>query len=394
MVEPGLAIIANCVTPYRVNLHRLIAAGIPELKLHTLITHDDADFQWSLQVPKAINIRYFGFAGDSPLTGTFHAPFHEWRKGGRLIRFLQDNNVRAVICNNYRYLSFLRVIRHCHKRGVPIFVNNDSNIRSERRLSPFEAWIKRRIYSWWMKRVSGVMSMGELGDQFFIKYGANPQRLYRLPYTPDYDAFARPDQDRLQRFRKKYGLCDERKLMLYSGRLSPVKRVDLLIDAFAQLADERPEWGLLIAGDGPLDAELRSRVPERLRLRVIWTGFLEQEDLKSAYHASEVLVLPSDREPWAVVVQEAMAAGLAIVASDSVGAAHELVVDRWNGRIFATGDLAALTQAIADVTRRDATNSIKEKSRAALEEWRRSNEPIEEIRRALTDVGVLPAKVS
>jgi glycosyltransferase involved in cell wall biosynthesis len=237
------------------------------------------------------------------------------------------------------------------------------------------------------------MPMGELGDCFFLKYGAAPGRLYRVPYTPHYDAFATPDLDRLQRFRQRHGLSGERRYLLYSGRLVPVKRVDLLIDAFSRLAHVRPEWDLLIVGDGPLAGELRARVPERLRPRVIWTGFLELEEVKPAYHASDVLVLASDREPWAVVVQEAMAAGLAVVSSDVVGAAHELVEDHVSGRTFAAGQLEALVQAIADVTRDDTIEAYKERSRAALDNWRNINDPVQEIRHALTDVGVLSAKV-
>ena len=364
--QPGLAIIANCLTPYRIHLHGLIAAGIPELKLHTLVTHGSADFQWGLDLPQAIHVTRFDRHGESPLAGAFHAPLQEWRKGGQLIRYLHANDIRAVICNNYRYLSFLRVIRHCHQVGVPLFVNNDSNIRGERRLPPLKAWMKRRIYAWWLKRVSGVMPMGELGDQFFLHYGADPNRLYRLPYTPDYDTFARPDQDQLQRFRKQYGLCGERRYLLYCGRLAPVKRVDLLIEAFAQLANARPDWDLIIVGDGKLGDELRRRVPEPLRRRVVWAGFLEQQELKSAYHAADVLVLPSDFEPWAVVVQEAMAAGLAIVASDVVGAAAELIQDKSSGRIFPAGQLDGLTDAMIDVTDSANLQRYKNASRRAF----------------------------
>jgi len=392
--RPGLAMIANVTTPYRLNLHKLVAAGIPELKLHTLITHGPADFDWNQTVPESLHVSYFGAPGDSPKASTFRHPIYEWRKGGRLIEYVKANNICAVIMLGYRYISYRRTIRYCHQAGIPLFVNNDSNIQNDRHMSLAKRWLKTRMYRWWLRRVSGVMSMGEFGDQFFIRYGANPQRLYRVAYTPDYDAFAVVDEARLQRFRQKFGLSTDRKYLLYSGRLAAVKRVDLLIDAFAAIAGERPNWDLLIAGDGPRGDELRRRVLEPLRPRVTWTGFLEQEELKSAYHASDVLVLPSDFEPWAVVVQEAMAAGLVVVASHVVGAAHELIEDKCSGRIFAAGELVELAQAIADVTRPDAIDSYKKKSRAALDNWRGVNDPVAEIRRALKDVGVLAAEVS
>ena len=66
MLGPGLAMIANVMTPYRLNLHKLVAAGIPELKLHTLITHGPAEFAWNLELPESIHTCYFGLPGDSP----------------------------------------------------------------------------------------------------------------------------------------------------------------------------------------------------------------------------------------------------------------------------------------------------------------------------------------
>ena len=387
--RPGLAVIANCITPYRVNLHKLIVEGIPELKLHTLVSHGDADFRWNVEIPTSINVQSFGRAGDSPLASSLSSPTWEWQKGGRLIHYIRDHDVRAVICSGHRYLSYLRTIRYCHQAGIPLFVRNDSNIRSEPTLGPLKQAVKNRLYSWWIDRTAGVMPMGEFGDQFFRKYGADPRKFYRVPYTPDYDSYAQVDEGRLRRFRGKYGLSDKRRYLLFSGRLVPVKRVDLLIDAFTQIAAQRPEWDLFVVGDGVLGDELRRRVPEWVRQRVVWTGFLEQEESVSAYHAADVLVLPSDREPWAVVVQEAMAAGLVIVASDVVGAAHELVEDGKSGRIFPAGDMAALRQAVLDVTQADRIEGFKEQSKVALKSYRERLEPVAEIRRALVDFGVL-----
>lgn len=391
-IRPGLAVISNSITPYRVHLHQLIVEGIPEFKLHSLITHGDADFRWKVDIPEEINVAYFGRTGDSPLAGTFDAPLYEWQKGGRIIEYLHHNNIRVVVMLGHRYISYLRVLRACHRQGIPIFVRNDSNIRSERALSSVEQFLKLRLYSWWIQRAAGVFSMGRLGDQFFLKYGVNPRRLYRVPYWPDYDAFSKVDLEQLRQFREQYGLSQQRHYLLFSGRLAPVKRVDLLIDAFVRIALQRPEWDLLIVGGGVLADELRRRVPASLQARVKWTGFLEQQQLAQAYHAADVMILPSDREPWAVVVQEAMAAGLIVVASDVVGAAHEILQDESSGRIFPAGDLDQLTSALLVVTGDGQLDRIKACSRTALRVYRETVNPVSEIRRALTDVQVLSAQ--
>jgi glycosyltransferase involved in cell wall biosynthesis len=199
--------------------------------------------------------------------------------------------------------------------------------------------------------------------------------------------------------RQRFGLAAGRRRIVYSGRLADVKRVDLLVDAFATVAGDRPDWDLLVVGDGPLREALAGRIPPALRGRVTWTGFLDdQETISALYKSCDVLVLPSEYEPWAVVINEAAAAGLAIVASDVVGAAAELVRDGVNGRTFPAGDGAALTAALRDVTAPDVTapdraDAMKAASAAVLADWRRRGDPVEGLRAALTYFHVLPAPV-
>jgi glycosyltransferase involved in cell wall biosynthesis len=387
--RPGLAFVVNSITPYGVNLYRSIAAGIPELKLHVLLTHWAADFKWQVDLSPEFHLEQFCHEGENPLENPLRHPLYDWQKGGRLIRHVRDNNIQAVIIIGYRFLSLLRLMNYCYTSNVPFFVNQDSNIRSEPQLSVTEKFIKRQMYAWWIKRVSGVFSMGKLGDQFFVKYGATPEQIYRVPCWPDFDVFARVDQNRLDQFRQRFGLIGRRHYLLYAGRLVPQKRVDLLIDTFAAIADSRPDWDLLVVGDGVLRDELQRRVPERFRSRVIWTGFLDRDEPALAYHAADVLVLPSDHEPWALVVQEAMAAGLVVVSSDVPGATFELVEDKRSGRVFPAGDLEQLKQSILEVTEADALPTYKKESYAAFANWRNKNNPIAEIRRALSDNGLL-----
>jgi glycosyltransferase involved in cell wall biosynthesis len=112
-------------------------------------------------------------------------------------------------------------------------------------------------------------------------------------------------------------------------------------------------------------------------------------ELVSAFRAADVLVLPSDQENWAVVVQEAMSAGLVVVASNVVGAAHELVADGVNGRIFLRGDCESLRQSIEDVTRPNRLSDLKSNVTTAIRQYRETVNPVAEIRRALSDVDVL-----
>ena len=136
----------------RVNLHRLIAAGIPELKFHALITHGTADFKWRVDnIPPEINLTHFGSDSEHPLLRTSPPPVREWKKGRRVVRHLRENRVAAVILNGYRFIPYAGY-ELLLSRGHPFFVNSDSNIRQEWPMGPLKAFAKRTVYHWWIKR--------------------------------------------------------------------------------------------------------------------------------------------------------------------------------------------------------------------------------------------------
>src|SRR5436853_3283523 len=129
--RPCLAIVANTLTPYRVNLHRLLAAEIPELQLLTLVTHGAADFNWDLEIPPEIHVTSFAKRGESSQGGVLVAPWTDWKKGADLIRFLEGRRLAAVIFSGYGYPSHLRLLRWLSRRRTPFFLRNDVNIHIE-----------------------------------------------------------------------------------------------------------------------------------------------------------------------------------------------------------------------------------------------------------------------
>jgi poly(glycerol-phosphate) alpha-glucosyltransferase len=122
--------------------------------------------------------------------------------------------------------------------------------------------------------------------------------------------------------------------------------VDLLLRSFCRLASEHQAIRLTFVGDGPLRESLAASVPDGLRARVIWAGFKEADALPPYFAAANVFVLPSLHDGWGVVINQAVSAGMAVIASDAVGAAVDLVVHGENGLIFPSQDEAALTDSL------------------------------------------------
>jgi glycosyltransferase involved in cell wall biosynthesis len=388
--RPAVAMICNSLPPYRLHMHARVAREIPQIRLFSILTHARTDVSWTVAPPPEVGLTLFGGDHTTEDQARPRYALREWRKGGRIIRWLKENSVRAVVSAGYNDAGRYRIIRWCKAHGVPCFVWGDSNILGDR-VKGLKAIIKKAVVGRIIRSCTGVFRCGERGTAFFAKYGAQPHRMFPFPLEPDYDLIRNITADKLAHVRKDYKLTEHRRRLVFSGRLIQLKRVELLLDAFSAIAPQRPEWDLVIIGDGPMRQELASRVPAELASRITWAGFLDDQPAISAiYRACDALVLPSDYDAWALVLNEAAAAGLAIVCSDVVGAAPELVHDGVNGFTFPRGDLPALTRCLLDVTDPGRIDALKAASTTVLEEWRRVGDPVQGMRQALQFCGVLP----
>ncbi len=388
-VRPSVAIVSNGVTPYGINVCMRIARELPEIQLWTVFTHQYSMGVWPLKLPTEIGPVMMGKGEHSTQQSNPLFAWHEWRKGGQVNEWISTQDIKLVVVFGYNDLGRLRLIRWCRRHGVPCFVWGDSNIRGDIS-SGLKAAAKRFLLTGILSKCTGALACGRYGKAYFEKYGVSPKRIFLFPNEPDYSLFRTPPTEAISSVKERFKLTEERRRIVFSGRLVQVKRVDLAIAAFAAIAEMRPEWDLVIVGDGPLRDELRMKVPAQIRDRVLWTDFLaDQTSMAAIYRLCDVLVLPSDFEPWALVVNEAVAAGLSVVASDIVGAAVELVRDGVNGRLFPPGDLAALIECLEYVTDENRTETLKRASPEVLVEWSQRADPVQGLRGALKFSGLL-----
>ncbi len=115
--------------------------------------------------------------------------------------------------------------------------------------------------------------------------------------------------------------------------------------AFQQIVKRVPTAELVVVGEGPLRSELESHELTR-RGRVRLVGFQPVADLPKVFADSDLFVLPSRHDGWGVVINQALAAGLPIVATDAVGAAQDYIAHTGAGTLVPAGDASSLANAI------------------------------------------------
>ncbi len=220
-----------------------------------------------------------------------------------------------------------------------------------RRIS--EPWV--RIF---IRSADAWMGYGRRSERDLVRLGADPARTVVAPIVPRVPAGAaaglaagRTREDPLR--------------FLFVGRLIERKGVDVLISAFEQL--KRGE--LWIAGDGPLRSTLEKAAGSDPRVRFF--GHLEEQALSELYSGVDVLVVPSWYEPWGLVVHEALAYAVPVIATDQVGATEDLVKAGVNGLIVPAGSPGHLAEAMRRVTTWNALDWKRnaECSREKLANW-------------------------
>jgi glycosyltransferase involved in cell wall biosynthesis len=173
----------------------------------------------------------------------------------------------------------------------------------------------------------------------------------RVIYNGVDTARFRPDIDP-EEVRKKLGL-EGREVVLTNGRMVAQKGQADLLKAFALVAQSREEASLVMIGRGPLKNELM-RLAHDLGIadRVVMTTNIPEEELPAHYCAADVFALPSLFEPSAVVLYEALACGVPVVATDAGG--NSEIIDRGSGIIVPKAAPQAMADTLMEVLSNDA----------------------------------------
>jgi glycosyltransferase involved in cell wall biosynthesis len=191
---------------------------------------------------------------------------------------------------------------------------------------------------WFYGQLDTVFVNSEVYRQSWIKRGFDPAKLKILPRGLDTELF-HPDR-RDSGFFEKFGAGNGEVRLLYVGRISREKDLDLLAAAYRRLRDEGLPVQLFVVGHGPYSEAFAKSLPE-----AFFTGYLTGTELATAYASADVFVFPSTTDTFGNVILEAQACGLPVVVSDS-GGPKELVENKANGLVTKSHDVEDFTRAI------------------------------------------------
>lgn len=279
--------------------------------------------------------------------------------------------------------------------GIPVLVRAESWLKDRGR-SGTKLASKQLFFAGLQRLVDAVLPIGRLNAEYWQHYfGANvPQ--FPMPYAVDNRYFADKAGEAAPRraeLAAELRLDPGRPVILFASKLQQRKHCDHLVEAYARLCEEAKGGSrnaaspyLVIVGDGEERARLEAQAAATGLDGIRFCGFRNQSELPRFFDLASVFVLPSRHEPWGLIVNEAMIAGVPAVVSDDVGSAPDLIEDGVNGCVYPVGDVAALTAALRRVLEQPGTaDAMGQRAAERMHTWS-FEQDVQGLRRALAHV--------
>ena len=338
-----VAVISEIPTPYRAPLFDLIAAD-PAIDLYVLYcAARDPWRDWD--IPSSTHqqeiLRGFAFGGRK---GGPH-----WKVNPSVWRRLSHLRPDVVVVGGFAHPTMLLAILWSRLHRVPFALVSETQGLTPRSL--WKAVARAPVVRWAVGGASVFLATGGPAADYLQSLGAVSDRIFLFPNVPDISLIRQEAlslESRRDEIRETIPGPDG-PLYLFVGRLVRHKGVSALLESYKEVKASMPTARLVIVGDGPERGALEAQAAALQIKDVTFVGSARPDDVISYYVAADCFVLPSEYEPYGVVVLEALACGLPAVVTDRVGSATDLIDENRKGRVVPYGNQAALVRSMLDV---------------------------------------------
>lgn len=288
-----------------------------------------------------------------------------------IITELRRGEYDALLVNGHNHATYLIAMLASKLLGTSVLIRCDTHLLLRR--SPWKRWLRKPLMGLLYRGLcSYCLPIGTLNRDFYLAHGVSKDRLVPVPFAVDNEYFKASAERTMSKpeLKKQLGLPQEKGVILFASKLISRKRpMDLLL-AFQEAGPRNLQAALVFVGSGEQDGRLKDYVQEHEIPDVFFFGFQNQSELPAFYAVADVFVLPSENEPWGLILNEVMCAGLPVIASDKIGAVPDLVRHGENGFAFSSGSTAELSECLSRIMKdAEMRKRMGEASRKIIEHW-------------------------
>jgi len=347
MLNKKLGVIASHPIQYQAPIFRELGNMV---ETHVFFAHDDTPedqaaegfgvgFQWDRDLTSNYNHTYLQNNAKKPGFGRFYGCNTPEISG-----IIRVESFDAFLLMGWNLYSYWQAIFACKTNNVPVMVRGDSHLGTPRRA--MKQMLKRPLYLLMLKLFDRCLYVGERNKKYYLNYGIRENKLVFSPHAVDNTWFEQEVSNLSKsELRRKYGIHEDSRVVLFSGKLIKNKRPLDLIYAVEGLKEKHE---VVYAGAGDQTSKIVA-LAKKLNVKVRLLGFKNQSEMPAVYTIADILVLPSSSETWGLVVNEAMVCGIPVIVSDAVGCAPDLIDPGETGDTYPVGDVRALRNALCRI---------------------------------------------
>jgi len=273
-----------------------------------------------------------------------------------LARILNERQPDVVISSGYAEAHLLRIMlgyRNLNPTSLLILWSESTAMDRSR------VWLKEAIKSLFVSAFDGAIVAGRPHASYLERLGMPADKIQIAGNCVDNEFFSVRTDALRQNGNTVLGSGLPRAFFLFVGRMISEKNVSGLIEAYRRYRrfDASSPLELVLVGAGPEETSLRRQVDEARIPGVRFAGQRQADELPEFYARARCLILPSVSEPWGLVVNEAMASGIPVLASNQCGCVADLLRDGVNGFVFDPEDHDHLAELLLKLS--DGTASVE-----------------------------------
>ena len=312
-----IAILHTRLSPYFASCFKLLREQGHELVLHVYPSDTNAPFD-----PEE-----FGDMG----------PIYNGRASSEdeIHQKLTEFNPEAILVSGWIDRSYLRICKRFKKDGVPVVAGCDTQWSGS--LRQRIACLISKLY---LKPAIDILWVPGKPQQILAeRLGYRGDACWTGLYACDWKRFA-SSRNAGEKATYQPRHLYESPYFLFVGRYLEIKGIPTLLEAYSRYCEQVDSpWNLVCAGTGPLDSRINCSNATN-------AGFIQPSDLPKIMVEANCFILPSQYEPWGVVLQEAAASGLPLICSKAWGSGHHLIEQEVNGLRFTPGNIQELTDSM------------------------------------------------
>ena len=249
----------------------------------------------------------------------------------------------ALLLYGWKYKSHLKVLKY-FKNKIPVFFRGDSHLLDKKNI--ISDTLRKVVLKWVYRKIDFAFYTGKNNKVYFIKAGLNENHLIWAPHAVDnnrFSAYNEENNTKAMELRYQLAIPQNAVVVLYASKMESKKQPLMLLDIAANSSSK--DLHFIFAGNGEHEEEIKASAKRNKNIHYL--PFQNQTQMPVLYRAADIFCLPSIREEtWGLAINEAMVCGCAIIASNKVGSAADLIQSGVNGFVFDAKNQEELKQIL------------------------------------------------